>query len=179
MIRLTGGQLNGRQIASPKNRDIRPTTGRVRESVFSKIQPRLYDARFVDLFAGTGVMGLEALSRGAGFVMAVEKHPVHARLIRENYEKLGIAPEQHKILNLDVERFVEKSSDKTQLPFDLIYLDPPYGYPEMEKLINQLTKHGWLASDGLILIEQGADDPKLSNFDYKSYGDTVLGFSSF
>ncbi len=181
MIRLTGGQLNGRQIGSPKNKAIRPTTSRVRESVFAKIQPKLYEARFLDLFAGSGIMGLEALSRGASFVMAVEKHPGHAQLIRENYQKLCVLPEHYKILNLDAEHLMAKTSDEKESAFDVIYLDPPYGYRPMEKLVANILKNHWLAPKGLLLIEQGAQDNRLSDIEYpeveyKSYGDTVLGF---
>ncbi len=185
MIRLTGGRLNGRQINSPKNKAIRPTTGRVRKSLFAKIHPRLTEARFLDLFAGSGIMGLEALSRGASFVMAVEKKPAHTRLIRENYHTLEIPREQHKILTLDVEHLMAKPRQETELPFDVIYLDPPYGYWAMKKLIANILLHHWLTPDGLILMEQGKRDPELSGtsdldtpytIEYKDYSDTVIGF---
>lgn len=177
MIRITGGQWRGRYIDSPKTKDIRPTTGLVRESLFSRIQSQLQGARFLDLFAGSGLIGIEALSRGATYVLAVEKTPAHFRLIENNYAKLGISSTQSRILRQDA--LALAASPNPEGPFDIAYLDPPYGFPALETITQHLIINGWVT--GLIIIEQSSREPNLTGIHVKSYiqknfGETRLNF---
>lgn len=172
MIRITGGTLKGRQIESPKDERIRPTSGKVRESIFSSIQFRLADCRFLDLFAGSGLMGLEALSRGAEFVMAVENHRPHMQLIENNYARLGLTSERFTLVRQDVVKLV--SAPCPCEAFEIVFLDPPYGFGETKQIVAHLEAHGWVRSGGVIIAEQGRRDPELPGFVRKQYGDTAV-----
>lgn len=174
MIRITGGQYRGRQILSPKSDNVRPTTGRVRESLFSQLQPWLTGARFMDCFAGSGLMGLEALSRGASFVLAVEQDSATLRLIRRNYQELDISLEHYKLLGTPVEKLIARPC--REQPFDIIYLDPPYGTVELQPLVDNLKVHDWLAPNGWIIVEHGDRDSALEEATRKIYGETALSF---
>ncbi len=174
MIRITGGEYRGRQILSPKSGNVRPTTGRVRESLFSQLQPWLTGARFMDCFAGSGLMGLEALSRGAGFVLAVEQDPITLRLIRRNYEDIGVPEDRYKLLGLSVERLIARPCERD--PFDIIYMDPPYGAMNLGDLVDKLRKNGWVAPEGWIIVEHGEKDIPIEDATRKTYGETVLSF---
>jgi 16S rRNA (guanine966-N2)-methyltransferase len=176
MIRITGGTLRGRYIDSPKNQAVRPTTGKVRESLFSSLQTRLHGARFLDLFAGSGLMGFEAVSRGAGFVMAVEKNAAHCRLIAQNAERLGLEASQYRLIDRDAETVTHQPlpAEAGTVPFDIVFMDAPYGYPHLAQIVRQLLDNGWLQEEGLIIAEQGQRDAPLPGFRRKPYGDTVL-----
>ena len=171
-IRVTSGKLRGRSIESPpRSKDIRPTTALIRESFFNKFQADMMDCRFLDLFAGSGIMGIEALSRYAGFVLAVEQDPVQAKLIKDNYEKFGLEKDA-KILTMMVEKLIDKPCKEN--PFDLIFADPPYGYKDLPGLFETLTTNGWLIAGGSIMIEHGKRDPDIPGFTRKDYGDTSV-----
>lgn len=173
MIRITGGSLRGRQIDSPpRAKDIRPTTAMIRESLFSRFQSEVPGCRFLDLFAGSGIMGLEALSRGAAFVLAVEGDPQQARLIRTHYEKLGLAEESGKVIAYDVKALLAKPCREEG--FDIVFLDPPYGFRNLAQLAAWLPEHGWLRPGGVTVVEHGRRDPDLPGFTRKDYGDTSI-----
>ena len=172
MIRISGGKFHGRVIASPKNKAVRPTTGMVRESLFSMIQQHMPGSRFLDLFAGSGLMGIEALSRGAEFVLAVEQQRDHVRLIQENYAKLGISVEQAKVIPMDVFRFTERPNKESA--FDIIFADPPYGLAGLDKMIAGIHANGWLTPEGIIIIENSSRETMPDGFTLKPYGDTAL-----
>ena len=155
MIRITAGVYRGRQIKSPADKAIRPTTSRVRESVFARIQFELPDARFLDCFSGSGLMGIEAVSRGAGFVMAVEKQLPHVKLIEANYQQLKVSLDRYQVLRYDVDKLLSQPPKEIVAPFQFVYMDPPYGYPAAQALVHNLLQNGWLASEGKILLEQG------------------------
>lgn len=175
MIRITGGRLRGRSVESPpRSKDIRPTTSLMRESIFNSLQARVSGARFLDIFAGSGIMGLEALSRGAVFVLAVEKDPRQAQAIRQAYEKMKITEEEGLVLAMDAEAFLSKTNRKA--PFELCFLDPPYGFRRLEELISLLQTNGWMAEGGLILTEHGSREPDLPNATRKMFGDSSLSF---
>jgi 16S rRNA (guanine966-N2)-methyltransferase len=174
MIRLTGGQWARQSIESPPNPDIRPTTGKVRESLFGHLGERVLNARFLDLFAGSGLMGLEALSREATFVLAIDINPRHIELIRRNMTRFELTQTQALVLCQDAWKLTTQTPET---PFDLIFLDPPYGFIMLENLVAQILEHGWLSPDGLLIVEQGTREPELPNVSYiKSFGDTRLSF---
>ena len=155
-MRVVGGRLKGRNLASPASREIRPTADRLRESVFN-ILVHAYDdpvegARVLDLFAGTGALGLEAISRGAAFALFVDDGAEARALLRQNVEALSLGA---------VARIFRR--DATKLgpahpvePFSLAFLDPPYGKGLAEKALTSARDGGWLTGDGLIVVEEAA-----------------------
>jgi 16S rRNA (guanine966-N2)-methyltransferase len=181
MMRITGGQWRGRTLESPPGDmaktslkgAVRPTTGIVRQSLFNQLQGRLAGARFLDGFAGSGIMGFEALSRGASHVTALEHHGPNARRILRNAEVLKLTPEQFECHTTDTLRWLDKPCPV--LPYDIVFLDPPYGFKHWEYLVTLLNHHGWVALDGVITIEQGAHDLVLPGFSRRVFGDSVLG----
>ncbi|MEO2082565.1 MAG: 16S rRNA (guanine(966)-N(2))-methyltransferase RsmD [Desulfurobacteriaceae bacterium] len=128
-MKVTGGKYKGRRIKSmPKRSDtklLRPTTGRVKESVFSILNNYLEGVKFLDLFAGTGAVGIEALSRGAGKVVFVESDRRFCNLIRENLKSLRVSPEKYEIMCMDYTEALKKLGKRGE-KFDFIYADPPY-----------------------------------------------------
>jgi 16S rRNA (guanine966-N2)-methyltransferase len=156
-MRIVGGRLRGRALAAPKSQAVRPTADRLRESVFNILTHAYGDpvtgARVLDLFAGTGALGLEALSRGAAFALFVDDGAEARALLRENVQTLGLAA---------VTRIFRR--DTTKLgpahpvePFGLVFLDPPYGKGLAEKALTSAREGGWLTSDALIVVEEAAD----------------------
>lgn len=170
-MKVISGIYKNRQLKTPKGDRTRPTSSKVRGSVFDILQGEIEGARFLDLFAGSGSMGIEALSRGAKSAVFVEKDRNAANCIRENLNALGI---DAKLLQLDAQVAVKKLQKLGEV-FDLIYVDPPYALdvgPLLEKLPTLL------AENGLILLEQGkrakisADHLEL--VDERHFGDTTL-----
>ena len=158
-MRIVAGTLRGRPLVAPKGHPTRPTADRVRQAVFDVLThapwaPDLEGARVVDLFAGAGGLGLEALSRGAAFVQFVERDPAAAGAIRANLAALRLED------GARVER-----RDATLLgacvgaPFDLAFLDPPYGKGLVDAALAQLTEGGWLATGAVAVAERGDRDP--------------------
>ena len=162
-------------IASPKDKAVRPTTGMVRESLFSMLQTYLPGCSFLDLFAGSGLIGIEAVSRGAGFVLAIEQNREHVRLIQSNYQKLKIGIETAKVVPMDVFRFVERQNKGEA--FDIIFADPPYGIANIDRVIDSLKQNGWIKQEGIIIIENSSREACPEGFSIKPYGDTALFIS--
>jgi 16S rRNA (guanine966-N2)-methyltransferase len=148
--RIIAGRHRGRRLEVPKGTAVRPTAERLREALFSILEhrtPRLAGARFLDLFAGSGAVGLEALSRGAGALVAVEVERAAATALRHNLEKLGEGARGRLVVG-----------DATRLPpaaerFDIVYLDPPYGSGLAAAALQSLAAGGWLAADALLVVE--------------------------
>lgn len=159
-MRIIGGEFRGRALASIGKGDaaahLRPTTDRVRESLFNVLMGGRYgdpisDARALDVFAGTGALGLEALSRGASHVTFIENGRKGQSLIRENIA-LCKAQTQSSLLGRDAARLPVNPS----VPYDLIFLDPPYAKALGEKALASLLTSGWIAPGALILWEESA-----------------------
>ncbi len=156
-MRIVGGRLSGRHIAAPRSQAIRPTSDRLRESLFNILAHR-FDlpkphTRVLDLFAGTGALAMEALSRGAAFAVMVESGAQGRGLIRENVERLGLAGVT-KILRRDATRLGVAG---TIAPFDLVFCDPPYGQGAGERALASALAGGWIAPGGLVVLEERAD----------------------
>ncbi len=147
-LRIVGGQFRGRTLKSPKGDQTRPTTSMAREAVFNICQEWVPGARFLDLFAGSGAMGLEAISRGASFATFIEKNKHAAQCIRENAELLQIQ-EQTQILAIDAALALPKLLS----PYDLIYIDPPYE-KETAHLLETIASLKLLAPRGLLFLEE-------------------------
>lgn len=179
-MRIIGGDFRGRRLASVGKGDsaahLRPTADRVRESLFNVLTNAHGDpcdgAWVLDLFAGTGALGLEALSRGAEHVSFVENGRKSLSLIRENIT-LCRAEDATKVITRDVRRI----GDNPGAPYDLIFLDPPYGKGMGEQALGAALKGGWLADTALIVWEESSAvtvPDGLTLLDERSYGDTVI-----
>lgn len=155
MPRVIAGAAGGRRLAAPPGKGTRPTSDRAREGLFSAVWARLGDldgARVADLYAGSGAVGLEALSRGAGHVLLVESDARSARTIRENAAALGL-PGAH-VLAGKVERVLAAAPDGG--PYDLVFLDPPYAVADatVTAHLEALHGRGWLTPGALVVVER-------------------------
>src|ERR1043166_5273884 len=155
-MRVVGGRLRGRNLASPFSREIRPTADRLRESVFNILMHAYYnpieDARVLDLFAGTGALGIEAASRGAKFVLFVDNGAEARAVLRHNVESLGLGGVK-KVYRRDA---TNPGPAHPVEPFSLVFLDPPYGKGLAEKAIAALRDGGWLTTPGALLVVEEA-----------------------
>src|ERR1700742_1857392 len=153
-MRVVGGRLKGRNIAAPASRDIRPTADRLRESVFNILvhayDNPLQDARVLDLFAGTGALGIEAISRGAAFTLFVDNGAEARALLRNNVEALALGGVT-KVYRRDA---TDLGPAHPMEPFSLAFLDPPYGKGLAEKALASLRDGGGLVSGALLVVEE-------------------------
>ncbi|HET6275392.1 MAG TPA: 16S rRNA (guanine(966)-N(2))-methyltransferase RsmD [Candidatus Cybelea sp.] len=176
--KITGGSLGSRKLRSPKGTQVRPTPGRVKESLFSIVMHRLEGARVLDLFAGTGAIGFEAASRGAGRVVAVEAQRDVANVIEEAAKSLGV-DDVVTVFQAPAERALYRLEG----PFDIVYLDPPYADPVPLALFRLLLERELLAPDALVVYEHAAkrilpDIPGYRSVREEVYGDVALAFLS-
>jgi 16S rRNA (guanine(966)-N(2))-methyltransferase RsmD len=153
-MRIVAGSRKGHRITAPPGRSTRPTSDRVRENVFNIVAPWVEDAAVLDLFAGSGAMGLEALSRGAARAVFVESDTQACRAINENLDRLRLTGAQ--VLCQDVSRFLGQE----RRAFDLVFCDPPYD--ELERRLPELSRAAprLLAEDGLLVLESSSRDPE-------------------
>ena len=170
-MRVDSGIFKGRRLLENKFEHIRPTTDKVRQALFTKLQFFLPNKRVLDLFCGTGALGIEALSRGASEVVFVDKDARSASMTRENLKNLGV---KAKVIRCDAVKFVESCEEK----FDLIILDPPYKSGLYEKIVPKLFP--LLGEDGIIVCEHDKKDvfnySPFVIYDEKRYGNTVLTY---
>jgi 16S rRNA (guanine966-N2)-methyltransferase len=184
-MRIIGGKFRGQTLAAPTGRDTRPTADRVREAIFNILSHgtaavRLEGARVLDLFAGTGALGLEALSRGARFCQFVDDRAEARGLIRRNADALGVIG-QCKIWRRDATRL---GACAPQPPYDLTFIDPPYGKAFGEKALHSLIEGGWLAKDGIAVLEESTRSEieipaGMIQMDERVYGDTKVLFLKY
>jgi 16S rRNA (guanine966-N2)-methyltransferase len=173
-VRIMGGELRGRGLAVPP--DARPTEGRVREALFSIWRDRLEDARVLDLFAGSGAVGLEALGRGALSALAVDSNPRAIEVIEDNAAHVGLKALEIRRLTLPagLGRLAERG------PFDLVFADPPYGFGAYEELLQGAAP--LLAADGEIAVEHSGrrelpiEAGPLTRVDVRRYGESAVSF---
>src|SRR6202795_2982312 len=178
-MRIVGGRLGGRTLAGPKSQAIRPTSDRLRESLFNILAHGHGDpvtgARVLDLFAGTGALGLEAMSRGARFTLFIDDGAEARALLRQNVEALGLG---------GVTRVFRRDATKLGAahpvePFALAFLDPPYGQGLAEKALSSARAGGWLTGDALVVVEEAAKagfaaPEGFEELERRNYDDTVL-----
>jgi 16S rRNA (guanine966-N2)-methyltransferase len=179
-MRIVAGTFRGRAIAAPKHEGLRPTSDRVRESLFNILAHgidgfALDGARVIDLFAGTGALGLEALSRGAAFCLYVEESPEARALIRENIEAFGLTGAT-RIFRRNA---TDLGPAGTVAPFTLAFLDPPYGKGLGEAALSALAQGGWLLPGAVAVLEERASaviqwTPDFREIDKRTYGDTQV-----
>jgi 16S rRNA (guanine966-N2)-methyltransferase len=178
-MRIVGGRLRGRALAAPKSQAIRPTADRLREALFN-ILVHAYDdavtgARVLDLFAGTGALGLEALSRGAAFALFIDDSAEARALLRENVAVLGLGGAT-RIFRRDARKL---GMAHPLAPFSLAFLDPPYGRGLAEQALASARAGGWLAPAALIVVEEAADaafaaPEGFDELERRRYDDTAL-----
>lgn len=152
MIRLTGGEFNGRLLQTPPNLKTRPTQARMRQALFNSIQMELPDAKVLDLFAGSGALGFEALSRGASFAVFVEDGKAPVKVIQKNIASLKVE-ERTEVVAADVMKGIAVS--ERGFPFDIVLADPPYAEGWELKLLNEVPWDRVLRPDGWFILEWG------------------------
>jgi 16S rRNA (guanine966-N2)-methyltransferase len=180
-MRIVGGRLRGRALAAPRSPAIRPTADRLREALFNILLHAYGDpvtgARVLDLFAGTGALGLEALSRGAAFALLVDDAAPARALMRDNVATLGLGG-CARIFRRDATGLGEAHPVE---PFSLAFLDPPYGRGLAERALSSARAGKWLLPDALVVVEEAADagftPPEgFAEVERRRYDDTELIF---
>ena len=181
--RIIAGEAGGRRLAVPAGEAVRPTSDRVKESVFSALGPgRLIGARVLDLYAGSGALGLEALSRGAAKALLVDRDHAAARAIRTNIETLGF---DGRAVLRQVPVATLLAGPRPGEPFDLALLDPPYDTPaaDVEAVLRLLVDGEWVGPDATVVVERAAGSAPLgwpagwgSTWE-RCYGDTLVLFA--
>jgi 16S rRNA (guanine966-N2)-methyltransferase len=162
VTRVIAGVAGGRRLTVPSGRDTRPTSDRAREGLFATVHALLgsLDGRRVaDLFAGSGAVGLEALSRGAGHALLVEAHPRAARAVKANIDALGLPGAE-----LIVERVERALRRPPAEPYDLVFADPPYAIADaaVTAMLTALRDNGWLSAGALVVVERATRGPALA-----------------
>lgn len=176
-MRIIAGKFKGLTLYTFSDDNIRPTADKVRQAVFNIIQFEIKDSKFLDLFAGTGGVSLEAISRGANYVATVEKDKRSIRLINKNFNKAGAGCNLFSVdYKLAIKKFGEKESK-----FDFIYIDPPFNANFITTAINEICKYEILESSGTIIIEHDLstkfDIPNALYIEkYKKYGNVAVTF---
>lgn len=184
-MRIVAGTLRGRALAPPKNDTTRPTSDRVRESIFNILahgsaSVDLTSARVIDLFAGTGALGLEAISRGAAFALFVEEDAGARAVIRTNIENFGLTG-QTKIFRRDATNLGDSAQHGQ---FDLAFLDPPYDQDLGPRALTALATGNWLNPGATIVLEDRRDapltlPPNFTQSDLRTWGDTQVLFARY
>lgn len=179
-MHIIAGQRRGAQLFAPKGMDTRPTQAKVKESLFNIIQFYVPDARVLDLFAGSGNLALEAISRGAASAVMVDVDREAAACIRRNVEKLRFENET-ALLKCEWRQAVVQLKNGGSEPFDLVFLDPPYRMTELGEMCNALADAGLLADDCMLVLEHRTGpfllpDERFELFKERTYADTEIHF---
>ncbi len=190
-MRITGGKFAGRQLIVPKGPRIRPTQDRVRQALFNILGNRVEGAKVLDLFSGSGAMGIEALSRGASHVTFVDCSGFCTRAIETNLQALfgknkgGQVLQSHLLIRADALMTIQRLAKQGAM-FDLVLLDPPYDEDLARKTLMELSRYAIVSETGWVVAEHNKRDPLPENLEGKSnrlvsqrveiYGDTALSF---
>ncbi len=178
-MRVTGGTAKGRRLRAPTGSDVRPTADKVRQALFNILRDRVPGAAFLDLFAGTGGIGIEALSRGAATTVFVDSSRPALQAITRNLAETVLA-NRAQVLAMDVTAFLQKRSG----PYDIVFIDPPYAM-EPEPVLRRIGEAGIVKQDGVVVVEHFRKRPVpeqaggLERFREVRYGDTVLAFYTY
>ena len=181
-LRVVAGVQKGRQLKQPVSPGLRPTSARVKEALFSIIADLVPNAQVLDLYAGTGALGLEALSRGAQEVVFVENQESSINVLRENIQDCSLT-ECYTIITEDVETFLTNpSSPYDTTTFDLVFADPPYEISNLESLLSKLDAAQRVTRNGVVVLEHfkktslPLQTGRLQQSRQSRYGDTMLSF---
>lgn len=153
-MRVIAGKYRGRNLKSPPSLQVRPTSDRLRETLFNVLAPRIENARFLDLCAGSGAVGIEALSRGAAHVTFVDRSRKTSALIASNLELCRISTTESIVVSAEAADFLDRTIKQPQEPWDIIFFDPPYAddyLPVLERIGSHVET--LLAGDGLVIVE--------------------------
>lgn len=182
MTRIVAGALGGRRLATPPGRGTRPTADRVREALFNSLGTllELTGARVADLYAGSGAVGFEALSRGCGYVLFAESDPRAVAALRSNVSTLGVA-DRARVATGTVERLLAAAPPE---PYELVFADPPYAMAAdaLRAMLAALVEHDWLAADALVVVERATRSgpppwvPGTAEVRARRYGETTLWY---
>jgi len=177
-MRIVGGMHGGRKIKSLRGMTTRPTSEMVREALFNILNRRIAGCRFLDAYAGTGAVGLEALSRGADFAVFIERDHTACKVIGENLKALNLTDKAAVLCSKTVETM--KKLEKKIDPFDIVFLDPPYYKNEIALCLEFLRYSGILKPDSLVVVQHEADNffgySGFDNIKQKKYGKTIMSF---
>ncbi|MFN2382019.1 MAG: 16S rRNA (guanine(966)-N(2))-methyltransferase RsmD [Guyparkeria sp.] len=153
-VRIIGGEWRSRRLRFPPARDLRPTPDRVRETLFNWLGQSVPGWRVIDLFAGSGVLGLEALSRGAAWVGFVERSARVSRALEGNLDRLAVPPERFSVWTMNARQWLTAVPESIDAPVDLVFLDPPFRQPELlQEALDALGAASWLAGDARVFVE--------------------------
>lgn len=179
-MRVIAGSARGHPLKVPRGRATRPTAARTREALFNILGGLVRGSRFLDLFAGSGAVGIEALSRGAALAVFVERDPRAVRVLRENLARTRLET-RAEVLALDAGAALRLLGRQGRR-FELVFADPPYGNGFPGPLLDLVVRHGLLASAGLVILETCKRNPLpetegvLRLVRHRRYGDSVLAF---
>ena len=166
-MRVIAGTARSLKLSAPKGTDVRPTTDRIKETLFNILSPMIYDTRFLDLFCGSGGIGIEALSRGAAHCVFVDNSQVSIECTKANLEHTKLA-DRARIIRGEADGVIRRLADE---PFDMVFMDPPYGKLLEKKVLEQMAVYDILAEDGTVIVEADAE----TEFDYLE----GLGFEAY
>ncbi|NPV25851.1 MAG: 16S rRNA (guanine(966)-N(2))-methyltransferase RsmD [Firmicutes bacterium] len=179
-MRIITGTAKGHRLKSLKGQQTRPTADRVKEAVFNVLNPVIAGSHFLDLFAGTGNVGIEALSRGAEYAIFIDENPAACQVIKENLEKTRLL-DRAEVYRQDARRAIEILSRRGK-QFTLIFVDPPYRQGLVEPVLRLIDQNNLLVQAGWIIVESGANEQlpetvgRLSLFRRATYGDTRISY---
>lgn len=152
-MRVISGKYRGKKLLSPKDDYIRPTTDRAKESMFNMIQNYIYGSKFLDLFSGSGAIGIEAFSRDSKHITMVENAKDSLKLINANLKSINADKDNIELVNRDVIDFLKTSREK----YDIIFADPPYNYSKINEIIKIVSDNKLLSDEGILIIETEKD----------------------
>jgi len=177
-MRVIAGTFKGRRLKGSNDLSIRPTTDRVKEYIFNILQTFPKEKTVIDIFSGSGALGIEALSRGAGHVFFVEKAPLSLRILQQNLNNIHLSSKKFTILHKEALAFVKTTSEKA----DLCFMDPPYVYPPLQKLVDHFFERHILHEGGILMVEHEilnpleAESPRYHIFSQKQMSRSIISF---
>ena len=175
-MRVIAGSAGSVPLIAPKGVKVRPTADRLKENLFNLLGPRIPGARFLDLYSGSGAIGIEALSRGAREAVFVENSRAALEAIRVNLRKCGLDTKA-RVLGMDIGKAIRRLTEEAG-PFDIIFLDPPYGMGLTRQTLTWLEESSLLAAEGMIVAEVPAEEAPLVSV-LTPYDERVYGGSKF
>jgi 16S rRNA (guanine966-N2)-methyltransferase len=178
-MRIVAGIAKGRTLIAPKGLDVRPTNDRVREALFSSIGQRVVGAEVLDLFAGSGALGLEALSRGATSAVFVERSKKAIKYLTQNIDNCGFKPSSRLMARDSIAALGQL--EREIHCFGIVFLDPPYMGPLLNRALSAIAESKMVSDDTLIVAEHRIDSPPIAPkglmiASQKRYGKTILSF---